>query len=1053
MNKTRLLLAVVCAAAFLDFGPCGHAQTIAPAFATDYSFVDLGAAPGVPVNYGGLTLKSGDPNTLLLGGSANGGNGAVYAIGVLRDSNNHITAFSGTATLFSTAPGIDGGLAYGPGGVLFFTGYPSNQLGEIKPGSTVPDKTIDLNALGVVSSVGTVQFVPAGFPDAGGLRIASYNGGGLYSGTLSSDGAGTFNLSGITLRVTTGFGPEGILFVPSGAPAFIGPSMLISEYSANRISAYDLDSNGIPIPASRRDFMTGLSGALGAFTDPLTKDFLFSTFGGSNRVIAVRGFVVPPCTPPPPGMVSWYPLDGTAVDIQSGNNGTPQGNVTFVNGKVNQAASLGGTGNTMGSGDRILVGNPANLRLQDFTIDAWVKRASSTIVTNNGRPGVEGGVFFAYGDRGYGFGIDQATSRLFLTQVEVSAVFSTSTITDTNYHHVAVTKSGGTVTFYIDGVANTPVSYNPTFTFATNAAIGARGDSDVQNAFFGNVDELEIFNRPLTAQEVAAIVNAGISGKCRTCTPPPANMVSWYPGDGNANDIQGGNNGTLQNGATFAPGFVNQAFSFDGVDDQVTVPHNANQNTGSQITIDAWVYPITNAHGRTIFQKRSSGNIGGYVLESTAQPSGADNGLQWVIMIGGVYRFVQTPANVLTLGTWQHVAATYNGAVMKVYVNGVEVASRAQTGAIDPVTDPVVIGRNVANPSIAWHGLLDEIELFNRALSQGEIQAIVNAGNAGKCRTAQCPTIVLSPATLPNGTAGSPYNQTISASGSGNVTYTFAVTNGSLPPGLTLSSSGQITGTPTATGPFNFTVTATDPSNCTGSQGYSITISCPTISVNPASLPAGTVGSAYNQTVSASGGSGSYTFAVTGGSLPTGLTLTSTSGQISGTPTTTSGSPFSFTVTATDASTSCMGSRGYSIAINCPAITLSPSSLPSGTVGASYSQTISASGTAGPYSFSVTTGSLPPGLMLSTAGQLSGTPTQSGSSTFTVTATDATAGCSGSRAYSVTVNPTNDCQVCHKRGQQTLMLPCNSLEFQRHIDHGDTMGACPPPPEPTKNVD
>lgn len=349
MNKTRSLVTMVFAIAFASTHQLTVAQTIAPAFATDYSFVDLGSAAGVPANYGGLTLKSGDPNTLLLGGAANGGNAAVYAIGVVRDSNNHIIAFSGSATIFSTAPNIDGGLACGPGGVLFYTAYPINQLGEIKPGSTTPDKTIDLNALGVSSSVGTVQFVAAGFPDAGGIRIASYNGGGFYSGTLSSDGAGTFNLSGITLRATTGSGPDGILYVPSGAPGFTGPSMLISEYGANRISAYDLDSNGIPVPASRRDFMTGLSGALGAFTDPLTKDFLFSTYGGSNRVIAVRGFVVPPCTPPPSGMVSWYPLDGNAFDIQSGNNGTPQGDVTFAPGRVGQAVRLGGHGTVTGS--------------------------------------------------------------------------------------------------------------------------------------------------------------------------------------------------------------------------------------------------------------------------------------------------------------------------------------------------------------------------------------------------------------------------------------------------------------------------------------------------------------------------------------------------------------------------------------------------------------------------------------------------------------------------------------------------------------------------------
>lgn len=74
----------------------------------------------------------------------------------------------------------------------------------------------------------------------------------------------------------------------------------------------------------------------------------------------------------------------------------------------------------------------------------------------------------------------------------------------------------------------------------------------------------------------------------QTCTPPPPGMTAWYPADGNANDIQNGNNGTLQNGATFAAGKVNEAFSFDGVDDAVAVPNSATlELTGNQITIDA----------------------------------------------------------------------------------------------------------------------------------------------------------------------------------------------------------------------------------------------------------------------------------------------------------------------------------------------------------------------------------------------------------------------------------------------------------------------------------
>ena len=221
------------------------------------------------------------------------------------------------------------------------------------------------------------------------------------------------------------------------------------------------------------------------------------------------------------------------------------------------------------------------------------------------------------------------------------------------------------------------------------------------------------------------------------CTPPPPNMISWYPGEGNGRDIGGGNNGALQNGTTFAAGMVGQAFSFDGFDDQIVVPNNANQNGGTQITIDAWVNMSSSGHGRPIAQKRSVSNIGGYTFETTNSPFGPDNGLQWAIMIGGVYQVLQTPANVLPLSSFHHVAATYDGTTMRIYVDGVEKANMPASGTIDPRTDPLVIGRNVTNPSIDWQGLIDELEIYNRALSSSEIAAIFNAGTAGKCKPPQ----------------------------------------------------------------------------------------------------------------------------------------------------------------------------------------------------------------------------------------------------------------------------------------------------------------------------
>lgn len=171
--------------------------------------------------------------------------------------------------------------------------------------------------------------------------------------------------------------------------------------------------------------------------------------------------------------------------------------------------------------------------------------------------------------------------------------------------------------------------------------------------------------------------------------------------------------------------------------------------------------------------------------------------------------------------------------------------------------------------------------------------------------------IILVPSTIPAATGGAPYGPvTIMAIG-GAAPYTFAVTLGALPSGLTLSSAGVISGTPTQSGSFTVTITATDSLGCQGSQIYSALVGCPPITISPATLPVGTVGAPYNPvTITASGGTGPYTFTYLG-SLPPGLTL-SAGGILSGTPTT-SGS-FQFTVTATD-SVGCQGARPYTMAV------------------------------------------------------------------------------------------------------------------------------------------
>ena len=183
-----------------------------------------------------------------------------------------------------------------------------------------------------------------------------------------------------------------------------------------------------------------------------------------------------------------------------------------------------------------------------------------------------------------------------------------------------------------------------------------------------------------------------------------------------------------------------------------------------------------------------------------------------------------------------------------------------------------------------------------------------------------CPVITLSPATLPTGRVGVAYSQQITASG-GTAPYAFSVTSGTLPAGLTLSSGGLLSGTPTAVGSSTVTIQGTDANNCPGVTTYVVVIAaaaCPVITLAPPTLPAGTVGVAYSQQITATGGTGPYVFTVLTGTLPAGLTLSS-AGLLSGTPTTLGSS--TVTIQGNDVN-NCPGVIAYTITINAVVPTL-----------------------------------------------------------------------------------------------------------------------------------
>jgi hypothetical protein len=250
---------------------------------------------------------------------------------------------------------------------------------------------------------------------------------------------------------------------------------------------------------------------------------------------------------------------------------------------------------------------------------------------------------------------------------------------------------------------------------------------------------------------------------------------------------------------------------------------------------------------------------------------------------------------------------------------------------------------------------------------------------------ATIPDLVITTASVPNGQIGVAYSQTLAATG-GVTPYSWSTVSGALPAGLSLSSGGVISGTPSASGTSNFTVRVTDSQTTPDTADKALSINVPAdLAVTTASVPNGQIGVVYSQTLAATGGVTPYSWSLASGSLPNGLSLSS-GGVISGTPTT--AGTFSFTARATDSQTPAdTATRALSISI--PAdLVVTTASLPNGTVAVAYSQTLAATGGVTPYAWSTVGGTLPSGLSLSSGGVISGTPAASGTSNFTVRATD-----------------------------------------------------------------
>lgn len=455
----------------------------------------------------------------------------------------------------------------------------------------------------------------------------------------------------------------------------------------------------------------------------------------------------PPATPAPIGLVEWWTADDNALGVRNRNDGVLQNGANFISGKVGQAFNFDGSNDYFSASSAPEI----NFGTGDFSVEYWIKINGAQLSAGREYGLINKNTTYQ-GNPGWGFELSTEFGNFPNPRIDffntISIWNSTNvraTITTGVWHHVVGLRENGVNKLYLDGVlaqtnANTNVAANVDNT--QPLLVG----SWLGTYFPGQLDEISLYHRALTPAEIQSIYNAGTAGKSKpTATVSPSNQVLWLAGDGGATDLSGsGNHGTPQNGAGNAVGKVGQAFSFNGFNNYVSIPHNSAQDIRQAITIESWIMKKGDCSGFgaggncvVMAKQIASGNTEANLRYGllVVDTGGANQGKFLLSFNTGTWDDIVLSNTIAQNDVWYHVAGTYDGSSAKIYVNGVLEASAAKTGEILPsASGTLEIGRQSGIGEEYFNGLIDEASLYNRALTQDEISSIYNAGLAGKLK-------------------------------------------------------------------------------------------------------------------------------------------------------------------------------------------------------------------------------------------------------------------------------------------------------------------------------
>jgi hypothetical protein len=439
----------------------------------------------------------------------------------------------------------------------------------------------------------------------------------------------------------------------------------------------------------------------------------------------------PTCFTPPANLVGWWSGDDNPFDLVGGNDGTLMNGATYAAGKVGQAFSLDGVD------DYVEIPLDTSLSPTHISVDAWFY-ATDIRKLYSYPPIVKTDAYALE------INSDDGLLRFWVKVAEGWKSSSPLTVSTNTWYHAVGTYDGSLIKLYKDGQpTNVATSTSGDIQEASTTLNIGRDPLYPSRVFSGLIDEVEIFDRALTSNEILAIYNADSAGKCKpTCALQPTQMVAWWRGEDNAEDSIGIHDGTLVNGTDFDEGRVGRAFNFDGVDDAVHVGMIGNLGVAESgpLSIATWV----NSYNLSRYLGDSQTIAGNYMGEQ-------DGGTDGFSVYLGIYdsnltfainqRQLAGDSITTTISEgWRFVTATYDGTTLHLYLNGELKGSGARSFSGSAANTR---GWDIGNFSpqtnashgfeSSFYGLIDEVQLFDRALSAKEIAAIYVAGYEGVC--------------------------------------------------------------------------------------------------------------------------------------------------------------------------------------------------------------------------------------------------------------------------------------------------------------------------------